>query len=190
MTAKCRLILSLFLTAVLLSDIVAAVPDSAVTGPYKISFDLGLPHDVYSVKEVPPVTDETLGGDEKTTYSIAIAKKSDLNQLMMLSVIKAKTLAPPGIMTGEIAEAILESKDSGDPRIANFDSDTRKIDGEEGAVASFVTEMTQGEYVTGYHAMYMPSFSTRDTLVDIVSTFLWNEGTLQLLKTIHVEEVK
>lgn len=190
MITKCQLILSLFLTALLSSAITNAVPDSTVTGSYKVSFDLGLPHDAYIVQEVAPVTDETLGGDRKTTYSVMIANKTGSNRFIQVNVVKASTSAPLVASAGELFKAVLVSKDSSDPRISNFESDTRIIDGEEGAVSSFVTEMPPFGYVTAYRAMYMPPFYNRDTIIHIISTFPWNEGTLQLLKTIHIEEIE
>lgn len=42
--------------------------------------------------------------------------------------------------------------------------------------------------VDAYAARYMSAFDPKHTGVDILSTYPWNGGTLQLLKTIHVEK--
>ncbi|VVB67348.1 Uncharacterised protein [uncultured archaeon] len=49
-----------------------AVPDNVSTGPYNISFDLGLPKDAYTVTTSDPVRNKSLGDDISTDYSIKI----------------------------------------------------------------------------------------------------------------------
>jgi hypothetical protein len=52
--------------------LVNAVPDSVVTGPYKVSFDLGLKSDEYTVNVTDPKITETLGGKKIAEYSVDI----------------------------------------------------------------------------------------------------------------------
>jgi hypothetical protein len=62
----------------------------------------------------------------------------------------------------------------------------RKIDGYDGAVASGTTWISSdiGD-VDLYSAVYRPSLTT---VVGLYSFYPWDEGTLSLLKTIHVEK--
>lgn len=60
----------------------------------------------------------------------------------------------------------------------------RNIDGFGGAVTSGNTRVNTGITFDAYVAM---CFISSTTNVGIVSTYPWDEGTLQLLKTIHVE---
>jgi hypothetical protein len=170
--------------------VVNAVPDSFVTGPYKVSFDLGLPQDAYSVTKNAPVIDETLGGEKRIEYSVMINNKTGLYRFMTIGIKHLNESNTGAVFTGEMIEEVLASKDSDDPRISGFSSDTRTIDGADGAVASMTLRLEQDNILDGYHAAYMPSFDYRkQTFVEVVSSYPWNEGTLQLLKTIHVELV-
>jgi hypothetical protein len=54
------------------SGMVSAVPDSVITGPYAISFDLGLLHSSYEAVVTPPVNTELLDGTKVTEYVITI----------------------------------------------------------------------------------------------------------------------
>jgi len=183
---KMRQIAFVLLATFLLSGLTVGVPDSAITGPYRISFDLGLPHDVYSVDLDDPIIDETLGGVKRERYLITITNDTGLS-FLTISVIKLGE-AVPGISGSAMLQA-LDSLDS-DPRISGFQSDIRTIDGTSGAIASGTFATTEDIYITLYHAVYMLPSDPASTIVQIVSTYPWNEGTLQLLKTFHVEELR
>ena len=62
----------------------------------------------------------------------------------------------------------------------------RKIDGHDGAVVSG-TSIMSGMEVNTYVARY---YLSSTTIVDLMSSYPWDEGTLSLLKTIHVEKIK
>jgi hypothetical protein len=170
-----------------------AVPDSAITGPYKISFDIGTSDKDYLVVVNDPVIDETLGGEERTEHSITIADRTE-RHFMTISVITVKSIASYIRYTGSQIEEQLRQSNENDPRVSNFVSDSRNIDGVSGAVASMNMKMDSeaailGEVVLGYNAMYPPAFDPSNSMVNIVSIYPWNEGTLQLLNTIHIEKV-
>lgn len=42
---------------------------------------------------------------------------------------------------------------------------------------------------SSYHILYGTAFDPSRVVVEIVSMYPWDEGTLQLLKTIHVEKI-
>ena len=60
---------------VLLSMLASAENDSVTTGPYKISFDLGLNHSYYNVTVETPVLSETLSGERSTEYGHSLKRQ-------------------------------------------------------------------------------------------------------------------
>ena len=57
------LLLSVVLICLLASAL--AVPENVITGPYKISFDLGYPQDMYKITVADPKETELLVGRKK-----------------------------------------------------------------------------------------------------------------------------
>jgi hypothetical protein len=82
----------------------------------------------------------------------------------------------------------LKEKYSDDPRISGLSSGTRTIDGASGAIASMTMRFDSDNVFDVYQATYQAPFDPAHTLVEIFSSYPWDEGTLQLLKTIHVEK--
>ena len=67
----------------------------------------------------------------------------------------------------------------------DIESAGRKIDGHDGAVVAGKMR-SNGMEIDTYSAMYFPSSTTNAV---IVSFYPWEQGTLQLLKTIHIEKM-
>lgn len=166
-----------------------AVPDSIATGPYQISFDIGLNRDDYIVDVKPPIEDETLSGEKRTEYPVWIINKTGDKQFMSISVITLGTSTNP-MMSGPELKQGLELIYANDPRVSGLNAAARTIDGRSGAVASMNYKFDSENILTSYDAMYQPIFDPHHSLVRINSLYPWNGGTLQLLKTIHVEKVK
>lgn len=194
-----------------------AVPDSVTTGPYKVSFDLGLPKEAYNITVNDPETTESLGGIEHTDYNLEIGSinktkfnKSDFNEssfsnlaasdiarlfttydMRIATITIRESKEQQQQMTAEDYPEVLKQIDGNNP---DFRVASRKIDGGDGAVASVSLIIDPNNPITtsikGYHIIYGTEFDPNRLMVDIVSTFPWDEGTLQLLKTIHVEKVK
>jgi hypothetical protein len=168
--------------------LVTAIPDSVVTGPYKISFDIGISNKDYFAVANDPVIDETLGGDKRSTNSITIIKNgTDTNSFATISIISIEK-AIPGIVNSAVLEDILRQS-ADDPRVSQFNVASRTIDGMSGAVASMNIKADSEMVLSGYSAMYLAAFDPTHLVVTVNSLIPWNEGTLQLLKTIHVELV-
>lgn len=163
--------------------VVNAVPDSAIVGPYRISFDLGLPHDAYNVTIVPPMFE---GQEKFATYSMNMNMNNEtgLYQGASINLSTGYKIGTDVNVTGFI-ENLLKAIDNADPSDSNFHLATCTIDGMDGAVESMDFKVNQDLVLTKYHAIYLLS---PDTLVDIVSIYPWYGGSLQLLKTIHVEK--
>jgi hypothetical protein len=162
---------------------VMAVPDSVTTGPYKISFDLGMSKDMYKVEIVDPKTKESLSGEVSTDYEIKLINKTGLSRRagITLTSYEADQVVPAqeDLITG-MKYVILQMDDMYDSEAVG-----RKIDGYDGVVATG-TMKTSGYELKTYFATYYAS-STMSII--IFSAYPWSEGTLSLLKTIHVERV-
>ena len=61
----------------------------------------------------------------------------------------------------------------------------RSIDGKRGGIASYEHRFPNGP-INCYFANYYPLNNLQAV---ISSTFPWDEGTLQLLKTVHIEKI-
>jgi len=64
--------------------------DNATTGPYKLSFDLGFPHDTHNITVSEPKAEESLGQSKLEGYPIA----SDVFTTLQ------KTVVPDSIPSG------------------------------------------------------------------------------------------
>ncbi len=199
--------LALVLTAVCSAN---AVSDSIAAGPYEVSFDIGLNRSDYRSVVDGPMTTETLGGYDITRYEILILNASNEAVYSQISsidsaadLIATKELRILTILITEFKEALpvvltpTELKDMlegilrGDPRVSDIRSDARAIDGVDGAVSSAVYSFNPSldGRAEVYMALYPARFDSGQALVEIISYFPWDEGTLQLLKTISVQRV-
>jgi hypothetical protein len=175
-----------FLLVMLVSTLALAKSDNVTTGPYRVSFDLGLTRDGYNVTINEPLKTEGLSGDKRTEYSVLIANETGLNRFATIRIKNFMTQLP--ITSGSGWEQALNSINSNDPRISGLRSDARTIDGVSGGIASYTTKLDSGTILDGFQVDYQPTFDPTHTVVEILSSYPWDEGTLQLLKTIHVEK--
>jgi hypothetical protein len=159
-----------------------AVSDSVTTGPYKISFDLGLPNEAYTVTVSDPKEKESLGGDKSINYVINIKNETGITRLASLTLeqMQIKTF-----MTADEMQSGLRSILSDTAGLRNVEVAEREIDGKPGAIGSGDLDVS-GLNIKMYQASYYPF---KDTLTFITSGYPWDEGTLSLLKTIHIEKI-
>ena len=174
------LIVALLIT---LSVLASAERDAVSTGPYKVSFDLGLPHSSYNVVMNEPKKVETLSGDAGIEYTITISNRT--SSRIILITIENHTRESP-IMSGSALAEGIKSSDSGNKHISILEAANRNIDGVDGAIVSTLYGYGLLFEYKGYQAIYQPSFDPTHTSVAIVSYYPWDEGTRQLLNTIHV----
>ena len=80
------LILALVLALLLLPSVVSTFPDSVLTGPYKISFDIGLTRNDYNVTVLNPRTTEELNGDKEIDYVVEIRNRTAYQQGMIIRI--------------------------------------------------------------------------------------------------------
>jgi len=159
---------------IFLQAIAYAVPFNETIGPYKVSFDMGFNN--YYITGDPWKASESLSGTEKYEFGkINVFKDRNHEDGIAIILIKhnfedQKYLSP--------LEYVEWGRDLYDT------TTTRMIDGVLGAVGSL--ELDNG--ITIYTAEYHPTFDPKRLNLTILSNYPWDEGTLQLLKTIHIEE--
>ena len=164
-----------------------AVTDSVTTGPYKISFDLGMPKEAYTVEVTSPKTSESLSGVVSTDYVVTMTNKT-ANEVGLGNRVTLLLNSYEGDHTvydqNDLVQAV-KYLISGLDYTYDIQAAERKIDNSYGSIAS---GKSRANIVTtdAYVAKYYPSSTTDMT---IFSTYPWDEGTLSLLKTIHVEKI-
>ena len=158
----------------------SSTSDSVITGPYKISFDLGLPHDAYKVTVAEPKSTEKLSGDKITTYEIDIENRTPLTFDMMHITLAYQDTAQYSQNLSSVRQYEVAYKQAIESEYTRVETATREIDGTWGIVARADDAI--------YHVIHYPLIDSHLKMV-ISSTYPWDEGTLQLIKTIHVEKI-
>ncbi len=154
-----------------------------VTGPYRVTFDMGLSNNSYSITANPPKTSETLSGNDQTEYLINIQSKHDRTTFAGIKLVYTDTINPnmPTPKELEAAFKYLMLTDIID--VSNVESAQRIIDNTTGIAGAYDYK----NKVRMFMAMYYPEFDAGRLCCLIGSTYPWDEGTRQLLRTIHVE---
>lgn len=171
----------------MLSVLASAENDSAVTGPYMVSFDLGIPKSAYNVSISPPKESESLSREKSIEYSLKITNESGLGRFAVIGIMRYeqdKSLPTGSDLANIINSVMIDWFDAGNIEVA-----AHKIDGADGEVGSGDVLISGISYKT-FMAEFLPVIDRKHLMVYIDSSFPWDEGTLQLLKTIHVEKVK
>jgi hypothetical protein len=180
-----HVVLLSILVVLFTSAIVCADPISEVVGPYKISFDLGLPHNSY-YGNVSTKESESLSGAKETIYIINIYGEGTLLWKPEIEIDLTQYNYELKILSATELENILKGILSNQP-LSGYATATREIDGTVGAIASHnVNKILYSE--PWYSAIYYPTCDNH-LVCTIDSSFPWDEGTLNLLKTIHIEKV-
>lgn len=172
------------LLLVLVAATAGAEPDSFQTGPFEVSFDLGLNKSEYDITMDEPFVEETLSGKFLNKYKTNILKNS--GEEFAAAQIIVTTFDTPQKASPALMEETLLEMESENPNNYNLNSAQRIIDGQQGVI---VSEYSVNLPDIAYNAMYLIRSDPETPLVQIISLFPWNEGTLSLLKTIHVRRV-
>jgi hypothetical protein len=150
---------------------------SEVVGPYKISFSL--PDDVDVTIDTAIEDGETFEGDKHTSYTLALIDSLNPNIFAYIGIIQYVNGQEDLIdISGMLARNF---KGFGYTTVESLD---REIDGRP------------GEFVYGYPMLGLPGIYgfgylfDNETLVMAVSLFPWDDGTLQMIKTLHIEKVE
>lgn len=179
-----RLVLVALLTACLAAN-VSAEEDSVIVGSYKVNFDLGMSGNPYTVTVAEPKTTSLLAGNISAKYEINIINDTGITRFayIILTQYKEKQSIPsPEEMQIAMKQVIASQNHTN-----NVQASIRTIDGTQGAVAS--CEYTPfGFIIDAAMALYYPELGERKLECMITSTYPRNEGTSNLLKTIHIEK--
>lgn len=168
-----------------LSILASAVPDSVVIGPYNITFDLGIPKEAYKVEIEDSKTEESLSGEVSTTYTVNLINKTGISRRasIILTSYETEQVIPLQDELVQIEKYMLLQMDY----LSEIDVAKRKIDGKDGAAGSATMRIPKANLnIDTYAAIYYPSSTT---IVNLISAYPWENGTLSLLKTIHVEKM-
>jgi len=146
-----------------------AIPENITIGPYQVSFDMGIERQEWNITEKES---ETYSGVPYIAYD---ARSGPVD----VEVTRYYPPKPTNYITDAMDMYSWEQgmKNQG----CSCDASMRTIDGHDGFVAHTICPKWDQ-----YHAEWFMN----DTLVMLGSTYPWDSGTLQLLKTIHVEKVE
>lgn len=170
-------IIVLLIAIFILAGTAAAKPQSVELGPYSVEFDLGK---VCSVVSEEPEEGETLNGAIYTTYTLQIRSKEDESASIIINRLKNGILSTSSIEYIDSLKKEVEDIFKG-MGLAVYDVSYREIDGKSGVVG-------YGRDPRFVGTIYMAEYSPDDrTAVKLMSFYPLEEGTLDLIKTIHVE---
>ena len=162
------------------SSIALAEKDSVTTGPYNISFDLGVPRDNYMVTVNPQKE-----GSGVKTYGVSIVGQTG-DALRKAGIgLNYYTVAPPSTDWGETMKLVAH-----DLHLSNEGIETRTIDGTTGGFVSGNLATKNYGSIKVYNAYYYSPIDPTHLLVTVTSSYPWEGETSGLLNTIHVEKVK
>lgn len=176
----------LCLAAVIATSFGAATPEDVTTGPFKISFDMDLPKESYNITVDLPKEERSSSGEMRTKYAIELKNKmKDKTGLTRFADISIRDYQEEQrIATTDEYVAILKDPAKKDPDVKVRLGTVTAIDGTTGTVMPVELAGTKWYSIT-----YHPSFDPNHVTVTIISGFPWEEGTLQLLNTIHIERI-
>lgn len=166
---------------------ITAKEENISLGPYDVTFDLNITEN-YIVNISEPKHSETLGGIPLTQYAATVG--SD-NYLACIAVSHYDEPFDTNNETDVKHSLKFLSEWCDDPDAITYN---RKIDGHDGFLShtsncgfQFARDPQHRDvFFANYWVDEADNFG--NTTCMIISSFPWDEGTLSLLKTIHVEE--
>gem|GEM_PF-1962867 len=172
----------IFLTLIFLAAVASAEPDYVIMGPYNVSFDLGVPRAAYQVVVDEPVEKEGPGGAISTQFSAYLENRTGIHDVVIGLFHNEKSTPPHSVEEIEmtIFAVILNSGNT-----KNIQTEARMIDGTEGGIGTAVVDygaFAEDKFMATYHPLIDPEHLT----CIITSTYPWEGGTVQLLRSIHV----
>jgi hypothetical protein len=175
MKENCLIIILIMNFALIVPTI--AEQENLALGPYKVTFDMGIDNFDWDISG--PTTSETLAGSADTSYE-AIRSKSYPGYTLAIYITEYNFSALEGPGDQQF------SKKTVDYALRNLGCTDiavkgRTIDGHNAAIGLGIDEMGQDIYIVDW---WMDNAT-----VNIYSYYPWDEGTLALFNTIHVEKI-
>lgn len=177
-----KIITMLLVSMLCLSTTAFAIPDSIKISSYKISFDLGLPKNAYTIKIDLPKTNGSISGNKSNAYSATITNKTG-RRAAIITIKEFEKEIP--ILSADAFEKLIKAIMND---FINVKTVSRSIDNSNGSIGLGVL-IVSSVPIQSYLAVYQPAFNASHLMVFIESSYPWDEGTSQLLKTIHIEKI-
>jgi hypothetical protein len=185
-----RLIANIAFLALLIIPCIA-VPDCVTTGPYNISFDIGLTRDDYTVTIKDPIQKrEMLTETIVIDYSVQIQNKTDSAHLAVIEINRREGgLFSPNIKpTSAQLERIVTGAINNFPGTSNVVPIVGPIDGTQGGIASFDLQAVSGYPQECYMMIYFPPSDKEHAQATVTTSYPLNR-TLLLFSTLHIEYI-
>jgi len=142
---------------------------------------LGISKEAYRIEVKEPESSEALGGEASETYSfVVLLNNTTPPSLFTFNIHDQKQTVVPS--TRRVYLNINEIEALG---LSGVQGAARQIDGKDGVVCSGF-DLLNGKMHTTYFADY---YLSNNEKVFIYSDVPWDEGTLQLLKTLHIDKI-
>jgi hypothetical protein len=177
------MVLTIFLSLLLVTA-ASAKYESLIIGPYNISFDLNTTRN-YSLSNATKQS-ETYCGAKYDTYTIILSNKSNS---ALITIADFKNKIDKGINN---IQSNFEDYLRGLNYYNNIVTYNRTIDNQSGVISVGLNSNGDPMFAAQYWAKRNSSSikkpnASSETNVLIMSNYPWDDGTLNLLKTIHVE---
>jgi len=188
MKENCLIIILIMSFALIVPTI--AEQENLAFGPYKVSFDMGI-DDLMDWVVHEPINSESMDGS--LTYTQYIADVAILTESQFVSESKRLGHAPDSNYAAIYVThynttqnlSATGTRKAVEAALSNYidrSVNERTIDGRPGTIGSGTSTSTSNTmYVAGW-------WMDNNTDVYVVSLHPWDEGTLSLLKTIHIEK--
>ena len=160
-----------------------AMPDSVINGPFNISFDLGIAKTAYDVKVFEPLSTESLGEAKAIIHELVLSNRTNLDQQINVRISDYENALPAS--SGEFVAETIEHVMYG-LNLKDIKTSSRVIDGVNGGIGQGEVFFQEGGHLGVWVAIYKPIFDP-NSLVQVISTYPWDDGTLSFVKTLHVE---
>jgi hypothetical protein len=166
-----------FVLMLLLSPMAFAMTKTVDLGPYKVSFDLGVP---CSIKVQEPTESEDLAGGKYVKYQADIKSGNEIAGITLMDY------NPSELCNLVETDQIYLKYSLNTMGCQGVQVSPRTIDGIPGALGY---ALIPPALVQVYYAEYWPDYKQDcgSLRCNILSFFPWDEGTLNLIKSIHVE---
>jgi len=176
------MIMLLIATAISLVSFANAVPNIVDMGPYKVYFNVGQHAGDYTVRIFPPDYSEILSGDKQTSYRFVLTNSitGDILEICVSAIDTPNALSAADRLS---LKSIMNLVPEGFIYVNSAD---RVIDNNPGVV---IEARSYNGKITEYIAVYTLT-KENDTSITLISSWPWYPDTINMLNSIHVENVK
>jgi hypothetical protein len=152
-----------------------AEQENIVLGPYRVSFDMGIDNLKWNISK--PTISETLSGSAYTSYDAFSSQSSLVSIIICEYNFTTQDVSGDIRDWGEMVGFFFRNLGCTDVVVRE-----RTIDGHSAAIGT-------GKYANADRTLYNAYWWMDNTSVNVVSDYPWDEGTLALVNTIHIEKM-